>query len=193
MRRESPLHRTPLWCKYLLLLAAGIASAFWRTQWLYGVPLLVLALALYAVAGQLRAFIRPLRWWWWMVPALMAYHWLVNSWQVGIAVICCIYALLSLARLLLLTTDTQVLLDGIGRAAGWVGIPRSHAEISLALFLRTLPDVLGSWRRIREAATARGLRRTPLRTATALVIAAVSRAKDTGDALAARGLPEQNR
>ncbi|MGO3153534.1 MAG: CbiQ family ECF transporter T component [Galactobacter sp.] len=189
---SSLIHRTPLWCKYLVLLAAGVASAFLRTDWRYGVGLLAFSFLVYAFSGArvFRTFLSPLRYWWWVVPLLVAYHWPVNGPWVALAVPSCIYALLTLARLLLITTDQQVLIDGIGRAGRWIGLPRSSVEIALALFLRTLPDVVDSWRRIRESAAARGLRRAPIRTATALVIAAVARARDAGDALSARGLPE---
>jgi biotin transport system permease protein len=189
---RSPVHRTPLWAKYLVLLAAGVASAFLRTDWRFGVGLLAVSVILYALAGRrvLATYLTPLRYWWWVLPLLVAYHWPVNGPWVAVAVPATIFSLLTLARLLLLTTDQQVLIDGLGATAVRVGLPRSVVEIALALFLRTLPDVVGSWRRIRESAAARGLRRAPIRTATALVIAAVARARDAGDALAARGLPE---
>jgi biotin transport system permease protein len=189
---HSPIHRAPLWAKYLVLLTVGVASAFLRTDWRFGVGLLVFSVLAYCVAGRsiIATYLTPLRWWWWVVPLLVAYHWPVNGPLVAVAVPSCIFALLTLARLLLLTTNTQLLVDGIGTAARWLRLNPSVVEIALALFLRTLPDVVSSWRRIREAAAARGLRRAPLRTATALIIVAVARARDAGDALAARGLPE---
>lgn len=187
----SLVHGAPLWLKYAALVALGIVGTLWR-GWPVGCGLLVLTVLLYALAGRhvLAAWAAPLRWWWWLFLILGAYQWLISGPGAAVGLLASMFSLMQLARLLLLTTPTAQLMDGLGRAASVVGLPRSHAELVLALIVRTLPDLSASWARSREAAAARGLRRAPLRTATHLGVTAVARARDAGDALAARGLPE---
>lgn len=187
----SLLHRAPLWLKYAVLVTLGIVGTVWR-DWPVGVSLLALTVALYALAGRevLSAWAAPLRFWWWLFLILGGYQWFVSGPGAAIGLLASMFSLMQLARLLLLTTATAQLMDALGRTAGLVGLPRSHAELVLALMVRTLPDLSANWARSREAAAARGLRRAPLRTATHLGVTAVARARDAGDALAARGLPE---
>lgn len=187
----SLVHRAPLWLKYLLLVAVGAVGTLWR-GWPMGVALLVLSLAAFSLAGRevLRGWAAPLRWWWWLFLVLGAYQWFFVGPGAAIGLLGTMFALMQFARLLLLTTPTQRLMEGLGSAVGTVGLPRAQAEIVLALIVRTLPDLSSTWTRSREAASARGLRRAPLRTATHLGVSAVARARDVGDALAARGLPE---
>lgn len=185
----SPLHRAPLWLKYLALVAIGVAGTVWRTAPV-GLGLLGLSVALYALAGPavMRSWAAPLRYWWWLLLILGAYQWLTVSPAAAVGLVACMFALVQCARLLLLTTPTTDLLDGLSAAAASVRIPPERTALVLALFLRTLPDLSASWARSREAAATRGLRRAPLRTATSLGIMAVARARDAGDAAAARGL-----
>ena len=56
---------------------------------------------------------------------------------------------------------------------------------------RSLPHLLGSFAEVRDAATARGLRRNPVTYVTPVVVRTVAYAHATGDALAARGLGER--
>jgi biotin transport system permease protein len=191
---DSPVHRAPLWLKYLLLLAVGVLGTVWRTAPV-GLGLLALSVALYALAGRrvLRAWPAPLRFWWWILALLGAYQWFFVSPPAAVGLIGCMFALVQLARLLLLTTRTAALLDGLTALATALRIPPARTTLVLALFLRTLPELSASWGRAREAAAARGVKRAPLRTATSLGVTAVARARDAGDAIAARGLLEARR
>ncbi|RII42141.1 hypothetical protein DWB68_08700 [Galactobacter valiniphilus] len=185
----SPVHRAPLWLKYLVLVALGLLGTVWRTAPV-GLGLLLLSVALYALAGRavLRTWATPLRFWWWILLLLGTYQWFFVSPPAAVGLVACMFALVQCARLLLLTTPTSELLDGLSAAAAAVRIPPERTALVLALFLRTLPELSASWGRSREAAAARGLKRAPLRTATSLGVMAVARARDAGDAMAARGL-----
>lgn len=187
------MHRAPLGPKYAALVLLGIAGSIWRTAPL-GLALLLLSVGLFALSGRtvLRSWAAPLRWWWWLLALLGGYQWYASGPWAALGLVSSMFALLQLARLLLLTTPTDQLLDGLAAACFAVRIPPRRAELSLALLLRTLPDLSAAWTRSREAAEARGLRRTPLRTATQLGVVAVARARDAGDAIAARGLLEEH-
>lgn len=189
---RSPLHRAPVWAKYLGLLALGVVGTVWR-DWPVALGLTVLSVLAYAAAGRvvLRSWASPLRWWW-VLLALGAYQWWADGPGAAVGLAGTMFSLLQFARLLLLTTPTAVLMDSLARACVALRLPPSPVELTLAIILRTLPDLSLTWVRVREAAAARGLRRAPLRTATALTITAVARARDVGDALAARGLPESS-
>ena len=191
---DSLLHRTPLWLKYVALVGLGVVGTVWRT-WPVGLGLLALSVLLYAFAGKdiLRGWATPLRYWWWILLILGGYQWWSAGPGAAVGLLGCMFALVQLARLLLLTTPTADLMDGLGRAAKTVGVPERRAQLVLALILRTIPDLSAAWQRSREAAASRGLKRAPLRTATHLGITAVARARDAGDAIAARGLLDDPR
>jgi biotin transport system permease protein len=58
--------------------------------------------------------------------------------------------------------------------------------------VRSLPHLLGAFDEVRDAATARGIRRSPVAYVAPVVVRAVAYAHATGDALAARGLGEDD-
>lgn len=191
---SSPVHRAPLWVKYLVLVAVGVVGTVWR-DWPVGLTLLGVSVALYALAGLrvLRGWPTPLRWWWWVLALVGGYQW----WQLGpgaaVGLVSGMFALMQYARLLLMITPISTLMDGLDRACVALRLPPSPVELTLALLVRTIPDLVLAWTRSREAAAARGLTRAPVRTATHVAIQAVARARDAGDAMAARGLPEPHR
>lgn len=68
------------------------------------------------------------------------------------------------------------------------GASPEKVALAFSLVLRTVPLLLTLARETKEAARARGLERSPRAWLTPLVIRSVAHARDTGDAMHARGL-----
>lgn len=191
----SPIHRAPLWLKYVVLVACGAALVLLRTP-LTAAVLLALGLALFAAAGRavLAAWTAPLRLLWWVLALLGAYQWWMNGPLTAFTVVGGMLAALQLARLLLLTTDQSDLIEGLAWACTplrVIGVNPDVVALAIGLMLRSIPAMLGCISDVADAARARGLGRNPIALAGPVVVSAVGYAHQTGDALAARGILDQ--
>lgn len=199
----SPVHRAPLWAKYVVVLTVGILALAWREPEVTAV-VNVLTLGLFALAGRrvLRAWAAPLRLLWWMFAILGAHQWWLAS-DGGadplggalhaFAVVGGMFAALQAARLLLLTTPSSSLLDGLTWAftpLRFVGLNPHTASLAVNVMLRSIPAIAQSAADVSDAAKARGLGRNPAALAGPVVVSAIDYAHRTGDALAARGLTD---
>lgn len=189
---HSPIHRSPLWLKYLVLAGCGAALVLWRTPLTVAV-LLVLGAMLYAAAGTrvLAAWAAPLRLLWWILALLGAYQWWMNGPLTAFVVVGGMVAALQLARLLLLTTEQSVIVEGLAWTCSplrVVGVNPDVVALAIGLMLRSIPAMLGCIADVTDAARARGLAGNPLALAGPVVVSAVAFAHQTGDALAARGI-----
>ena len=98
-------------------------------------------------------------------------------------------------RLLTLTTPIPELVDGIAIACRPLRVVRVDPDriaLAVAVMVRSLPPLLGAFDEVRDAAAARGIRRNPVAYVAPVVVRAVAYAHATGDALAARGLGEDD-
>ena len=98
-------------------------------------------------------------------------------------------------RVLTLTTPIPELVDGIAiacRPLRFFRVDPERIALAVAVMVRSLPHLLGAFDEVREAATARGIRRNPVAYVAPVVVRAVAYAHATGDALAARGLGEDD-
>ncbi|BBE22754.1 cobalt ABC transporter [Arthrobacter sp. MN05-02] len=191
------LYRTPLPVKAGASLACAVAVVAWRSP---ATTSGVLVIALGALL--LGAHLSPLRILRMLLPAapvlgiLALYQGFAQGWLRAFVVVGGITACLLAARALTLTTPTQVLLDGVVRLAGpfrALGADPERFALTLSLMLRSIPYLAGLFVDVREAARARGLERDPRVAVTPLVIGAVAYAHRTGEALAARGLGNDDR
>lgn len=189
----SVVHRTPLWLKFLLVLGCGMAS-FLVTEWLVAAGALGLLSGVFLLSGagaaRLLRAVRP------ALPVLLAigaFQW----WQLGgptaarivLNVLVCIVA----ASILTATTPVQRLLDGIAALAvpfRRFGADPERFALTIAIMLRSVPFIAGAFADVRDAARARGLERNPRALILPVFISTVAFARQTGDALAARGLGE---
>ena len=189
----SLIHRMPLWLKFLLVLACGMASfpiVDWRLA--AGALLVMCALFLLSGAGAVRLFraMRPL------LPILLvlgAFQW----WQLGgpvaarivLNILLCVVA----ASLLTATTPLHRLLDGVvslARPFRRFGADPERFALTIAIMLRSIPFIAGAFADVRDSARARGLERNPRALVLPVFITTVAYARNTGEALAARGLGE---
>lgn len=185
------VHRAPLWARLGGLTALGLLLLVLRGA---GPALGVLAAtALLAVVARLpwRATVRGL------APALATaalvagYQTWQRGWQVGVDVGADLVSLVLAATVVTATTPADVLLDALGRALR--PLRRVHLEpetfaLAVALMLRTMPALGQLAGEVRDAARARGLERSPRALLVPFAIRSVARARDVGDALAARGI-----
>jgi biotin transport system permease protein len=150
---------------------------------------------LHLAAGlRLHRLTEPLRAIWIFLLLVACYQWWavspVRALALPAGLLACIYA----ANLLTMTTRSEVLLDGL--VAGVRPLERFGADperfaLTVSLMLRSIPYLLGSLHDVRDAARARGLERSPRALVQPVIIGAVAYARQTGDALAARGLGER--
>jgi biotin transport system permease protein len=189
----SVIHRMPLWLKFLVVLACGMAS-FLIVDWRLAAAALVLMCTLFLVsgAGPARLFraVRPL------LPVLLAIG-LFQWWQLGaptsarivLNILLCVVA----ASLLTATTPLHRLLDGVvslARPFQRFGADPERFALTIAIMLRSIPFIAGAFEDVRDSARGRGLERNPRALVLPVFITTVAYARHTGDALAARGLGE---
>ncbi|WP_309106831.1 energy-coupling factor transporter transmembrane protein EcfT [Arthrobacter sp.] len=189
----SPIHRAPLWLKFLGVFACGLAS-FLIVDWAVSAGALALMCALFLVSGagvrRLFRAVRP------VLPVLLVIG-LFQWWQLGaptagrivLNILVCIVA----ASLLTATTPIQRLLDGVvssARPFQRFGADPERFALTIAIMLRSIPYIAGAYSEVRDSARARGLERNPRARILPVIITTVAFARQTGDALAARGLGE---
>ena len=187
----SFLHRSPLAVKFLLVVASSLAS-FVIVDWRLSAAVLAVLCGLFLAAGagakRLWGAVRPL------VPVLLVVG-IFQGWQLGaptgarivLNILVCIVA----ASLLTATTPVQQLLDGVVRLARpfeRFGADPERFALTIGIMLRSIPSIAGTFADVRDSARARGLERNPRALVLPVFITSVAYARQTGEALAARGL-----
>jgi biotin transport system permease protein len=185
------VHRAPVWLRFDLLTAFGIALAVLRGPVTAVVGLVVALLVAFVARLPLRPTARGL------LPLvvtcvlLLGYHVWHGTPALGVEVGCDLLALVLAATIVTATTPTDVLLDLLTRLVRplrHVGLDPESFALAVALMLRTIPALGTLSDEVRDAARARGLERSPRALLVPFVVRAVARAEATGDALAARGI-----
>lgn len=190
---SSPVHRCPLWLKFLAVVGAGFTS-FLITDWLVSALVLVTIAAVFLLSGAgLRRLVRAVRP---LLPVLVIIA-LFQWWQLGaptaarivLNILVCVVA----ASVLTATTPMQRLLDGVASLATPLrrfGADPERFALTIAIMLRSIPFIAGTFSDVRDAAKARGLERNPRALVLPVFITTVAYARQTGEAMAARGLGE---
>jgi biotin transport system permease protein len=189
----SLVHRTPLWLKFLLVLACGMGS-FLVADWAAAAAGLAVLCGLFLLSGAgVRRLLRAVR----PILPVLAVIGLFQWWQLGgpdaarivLNVLVCVVA----AAILTATTQVQSLLDGVASLARpfrRLGADPERFALTIAIMLRSIPFIAGAYADVRDSARARGLERNPRALVLPVFITTVAFARQTGDALAARGLGE---
>lgn len=190
---NSFLHRAPLALKFLLVFASGLAS-FAIVDWRISGAVLSVLCGLFLSTGagvkRLWGAVRAL------APVLLVIG-LFQWWQLGgptaarivLNILVCILA----ASLLTATTPIQRLLDGVVQVAlpfRKFGADPERFALTIGIMLRSIPFIAGTFADVRDSARARGLERNPRALILPVFITSVAYARQTGEALAARGLGE---
>jgi biotin transport system permease protein len=192
----SPFESLGVGWKYVLLLALTVPAIAVGRWWFSLVSIAVaLGILLWARVGVRRAVGLSIG----MVVVcalIVAVQGLAGHAMAGVIVVENLVLALYATRLLTLTTPIPELVDGIAIACRPLRVFRVDPDriaLAVAVMLRSLPHLLGAFDEVRDAATARGIRRNPVAYVAPVVVRAVAYAHATGDALAARGLGEDDR
>lgn len=192
----SPLERVAVGWKYLILLVLTVPAIVVGSWWFSLASILVtLAILLGARVGTRRA--TALGWGMAVVGVLIiVVQGLAGRVMTGVVIVENLVLALYATRVLTLTTPVPELVDGIAAACRPLRVLRVDPDriaLAVAVMVRSLPHLLGAFDEVRDAATARGIRRNPTAYVAPVVVRAVAYAHATGDALAARGLGEDDR
>lgn len=193
---RSWLHRTPAGAKLLALLALGLALALvpGRVTWVAGCGALALVLGVALSARlPLRPVARALRGVLLLGVAVAAYQWWRSGWELALGVLATLVALVLAGLVVTMTTPLDAVVDVVVRASrplARVGLRPEWVGLAVALTLRGIPSLLAIAVETRDAARARGLERNPRAVLVPTVLRTVARARQTGEALAARGLAD---
>lgn len=196
----SPVHRAPAGVKLVSLMFLGVALAVARTPPASAGGLLLVLLTSSLARVGLGTILCQARGVLVMLAALTA----LQTWTVGLlpalTTTLGIAATVLAAALLTATTRADELLDVLGAVLRRsTRLPRLGRRIrpdtvalTVALMLRAVPAVAQVEKESRDAARARGLDRSPRARLVPTVVRTVAMAHRTGEALAARGLGDDD-
>ena len=188
----SAVHRAPLWLKLAGVLTVGVVP--WVAHSL--TPLLVTLGLVLAAAGlaqlPVRRVVRSVRAIAPVLVLLLAFQWWAQGLPYAIGVVLGIANAYLAAGILTATTPVTDLLDGVVRGARPLRrlVDPEVVALTLAVVVRSVPWVAGSFASVRDAARARGLERSPRAVVVPTALHVVAYARSTGEALAARGLTD---
>lgn len=189
------LFRIPVGAKYLLMLVLAIGPFVFWTWWATAASI-VAAVVIMLTSGIGLRRILDIGAYLWILMAVMAGYQLISALPM-LAFVSpgSLLAAVLASRLLTLTTSTPALLDALAVGLSplrWVRINPEAVALTVALMMRSVPYLAGSVQDVRDAARARGQNRNPVLLLTPAVVSAVAYAQRTGEALQARGLPEED-
>ncbi|WP_210648699.1 energy-coupling factor transporter transmembrane component T [Nocardioides sp. SYSU D00065] len=188
---DTRLHRLGAGVKLLGLMVAGVVVVVVRGP-VPALGFLAVAVALLAWSGaRIVATVRAMRWL--LLTAAVLGAWTVwqHDWPRAVEVVADLLALIALATTLTVTTPVDEVMDAVAhglRPLRRVGVDPEQVALAFSLMLRAIPTTLSLAEDSRHAALARGLERSPRALLVPFVIRVVARARDTGDALHARGI-----
>lgn len=189
------LFKLPVGAKYVLLLTLAVPPIFLFRWWATLVPLILVLAALLTSGVGLRRIFTFGYYIWFFLGLLALYQLIGQRWEAAFVTAGNMLLAVLAARMLTLTTSTADLLDALSRGLRvlrHVGINPDAVALMVALMLRSIPFLAGSISDARSAARARGQERNLARLLTPAVVGAVAYAQRTGEALHARGLPEDS-
>lgn len=185
--------RVPVGVRLVALAVLGVAVVVLRGPVSALVLLALVAGLAAAVRLPLRRTVRGL------LPVLVtgvlagAYQWWARGAGPAVEVVADLLTLVLAAAVVTATTPADRLLDALAAAARplrRVGVPPDLVALAVTLVLRAVPEVARTVAEVRDAARARGLERDPRVWLTPAVLRVVGRARDLGEALAARGIAD---
>lgn len=193
---SSWLHRTPVAGKLAALVVLGLALLLVPRAWSWVAgPVALLAVTLVAVSARLPlgGVVRSMRGLLLVALAAGVYQWWRAGWETAVGVSTTLLALVLAGLVVTMTTPLDATVDVVARLTRplrVVGLPPEWVALAVALTLRGIPTLVQVAEQSRDAARARGLERHPRAVLVPTVIRTVAHARRTGEALAARGLPD---
>jgi biotin transport system permease protein len=188
---DTFLHRRSAGTKLLALLLASTAVVVVRGP-VSAVVFVGVGVGLLAWSGaRLDVTLRAMRGLLLMALVLGAWTAWQSGWPRAVEVVGDLVALILLATTLTVTTPVDEVMDAVVaglRPFRRFGVDPEAVGLAFSLMLRAIPSTLTLAEEARDAAVARGLERSPRARLVPLVVRVVARARETGDALHARGV-----
>jgi biotin transport system permease protein len=188
---DTFLHRRSAGTKLLALLLASTAVVVVRGP-VSAVVFVGVGVGLLAWSGaRLDVTLRAMRGLLLMALVLGAWTAWQSGWPRAVEVVGDLVALILLATTLTVTTPVDEVMDAVVaglRPFRRLGVDPEAVGLAFSLMLRAIPSTLTLAEEARDAAVARGLERSPRARLVPLVVRVVARARETGDALHARGV-----
>ncbi len=187
------LFRLPIGAKYLLMLAVAVVPIVVGSWWATLLAIVVVTVLLLTSAIPPRRVFGIGLYLWVLLAVLAVYQLVSLRPEQAVVVPGNLLAAVLAARMLTLTTSTPDLMDALARALAPLRRVRVNPQavtLTIALMIRSIPFLAGAVQDARDAARARGKDRNPALLLTPAVVGAVAYAERTGEALHARGLPE---
>lgn len=189
----SVVHRSPLWLKAVLLLAVAVASFAVADPSVASATLAAVVVIHFAAQLPPARLWRPVRLMLVFLLLIGAYQWWQSGPLTAWRVLADILATVLAANILTTTTPVDTLLDGLSKLVTPLrrfGADPERFALTVSLMLRSVPFIIGAFDDVRDAARARGLERNLRARTLPVMICTVAYARQTGEALAARGLGE---
>jgi biotin transport system permease protein len=188
---DTFLHRRSAGTKLVALLLASIVVIVVRGP-VSAVVFAGVGVGLLAWSGaRLDVTLRAMRGLLLMALVLGAWTAWQSGWPRAVEVVGDLVALILLATTLTVTTPVDEVMDAVVaglRPFRRFGVDPEAVGLAFSLMLRAIPSTLTLAEEARDAAVARGLERSPRARLVPLVVRVVARARETGDALHARGV-----
>ena len=189
---DTVIHRLPAAAKFIALVTFILVTTFGVRTIPWAVVSLVLALLFFPIAriplrvaaGQLAP---PL----YLLVALAAFQWWQKDFTSAAIMFLTVYAAVTAAILLTLTTKVSEMMDSFDRALaplGRWGVPVENITLAMSLTIRLLPLMLGTVLEVLDARKARGATASLTAFGTPVIIRSIRRARAMGEALQARGV-----
>lgn len=189
---RTVMHRMPAGWKFVILIAFIIVVGFCATGPVAaGIALAVVAAGMAMARIPIRTALGQVLP---VVPILLllgAFQWWQNSWQLALGIVLSLLATVAAAALLTLTTPVSELMDSLERGMqplARVGVPVERISLAMALTLRLVPLQAVAVYEVLEARKARGAGFSLAAFGTPVVIRSITRARELGEALMARGV-----
>ncbi|MDU7360128.1 MAG: energy-coupling factor transporter transmembrane protein EcfT [Propionibacteriaceae bacterium] len=180
--------------KYLLVLVLSVPPFIVERWWFTVAMLLLTALLMRSSGIAFRRIFRLGVVLWIVVVLLAGYQLFSGKYETAVTAPGNVLTAILASRLLTLTTSTPELLEALIRGMSPLRKIRVNVDqlaLMVAIMMRSIPYLLGSFQNSRDAARARGRDGSLLSLMVPTMIDAVAYAQRTGDAVHARGLAER--
>ena len=189
---DTIIHRLAAAAKFLTLIVFILVTTFAVHTVPWAVASLALPLALFPVARiPLRVAVGQLAPPLYLLVALAAFQWWQEDLISALIMFLTVYAAVTAAVLLTLTTKVSEMMDSLDRALaplGRLGVPVDNITLAMSLTIRLLPLMLGTVLEVLDARKARGATASLTAFGTPVIIRSLRRARAMGEALQARGV-----
>ncbi len=192
---QTLVHRIPAGPKLGLLatfsMATVLVPGLWTALGFLGSAILLAAWVRMPLRSTLRA-LRPLLF---VIVVVTIFQVWQRGWGTAVHVVAGLLAVIIVALVFTATTRIEDVLDTITRALGPLrrfGVKPERVALAFSLMIRAIPGILEIAQETRAAAKARGLERNPRALLVPMALRTVARAYETGDALHARGIGDED-